>query len=85
MGLIEKYGSMFVNGMGGINAEGIRLALDVEDISQEKRSEIIQKIITYMTTAMNVNHQAIIKEAEKNKEQNNGKTNQDRSTSRSQR
>jgi len=51
--LIERYGSLFGNGMGGISAEGIRLALDSELwITDINRSSYIRKLLTYLTTAI---------------------------------
>lgn len=48
LGLIERYSGMFKDGMGGINAEGIRLALDAEEIPDVDRPSIIQKLIVYI-------------------------------------
>jgi len=51
--LIEKYQDIMIDGNGGISAEGIRFAFDTEDISIEERNTIVQKIITFLKTAIN--------------------------------
>ena len=53
LGLIREYIPMFVS-EGSINAEGIRLALEVEDIPKYKWSNIILKIVSYITAALEI-------------------------------
>lgn len=49
---ILKYTTLFVDGMSGINAGGIALALDIEGIPIEERSFLTQKILLYVSTAL---------------------------------
>lgn len=51
-GLIERYSGIFVDGMGGINSAGIQLALDAEDIPDHMRSEMINKIVSYLQAGL---------------------------------
>lgn len=44
------------DGMGGISATGIRLALECEEIPKDQWKYITQKIITYLSTALNKIH-----------------------------
>ena len=50
--LINRYNGIFSNGMGGINAEGIRLVLDCEMIDEDMRRLLVMKIVKFMTAAM---------------------------------
>lgn len=50
--LIHKYGSLFSNGMGGINADGIRLVMELEDISKNNMSVYTQKITAFVSGAL---------------------------------
>jgi len=56
-GLIEKYSSAFVDGMGGINASGIKLALEVEDIPLELQRDLIKGILLFVTTGLRTQRQ----------------------------
>ena len=47
-GMVERYSGIFIDGMGGINSAGIKLALEAEDIPDELRSVIILKIVAYL-------------------------------------
>ena len=50
---MERYGSLFINGMGGISAEGIKLALNSELwIEEIDRSSYVRKLVVYLTTAI---------------------------------
>lgn len=46
--LISKYLNLFVNGFGGISAEGIRLALDVEQVQTCDRPLFVRKISAFV-------------------------------------
>ena len=48
--IIEGYGSLFMDGMGGFSTDGIKYALDLEDIPLSKRKEYTKKITIYLTT-----------------------------------
>lgn len=50
--LIAKYSELFVNDMGGVSAEGIRLCLDIEKIHYDDRPLLTQKIIVYISAAL---------------------------------
>lgn len=52
--IINMYGGVLTNGMGGISADGIRLVLDTENI--EDRELITQKLIIYLSAALNTQH-----------------------------
>ena len=52
MNIIYKYSSFMVDGMGGMNSQGIEKVLDWEGIEPEDKSKYIQKIIIYLTTAL---------------------------------
>lgn len=72
--LMERYGSLFVDGMGGISAEGIKLALDSEFwIEEVDRSSYTRKLVVYLTTAI---------ETQKKETTLDGKENPSRSTSK---
>ena len=45
-------GGIFVDGNGGINAQGIRLALEAYNIPKEMWKEYIDKIMIYLITAL---------------------------------
>lgn len=50
-GLIEKYSGILIND-GVIKPEGIKLMLDIENIPNEDRPEIVQKIIISLYAAV---------------------------------
>jgi len=53
--LIVAYGSLFVDGMGGVNASGLRWALEIEDIANEDKQFIIADITAYIEGAKEAN------------------------------
>lgn len=55
--LINKYLSLFVDGMGGLSSEGIRLVIDIEKIIPEDRPLIVRKIAAYVLVAMKAKRQ----------------------------
>lgn len=50
--LSNRYGAMFSNETG-INADGIRLALDIEKIPDKDRPLIVHKLIVYTVSTLN--------------------------------
>ena len=50
-GMIERYSGIFF-GETGPNPEGIRLAFDVENIPQQARAELVDKITLFVNTAI---------------------------------
>lgn len=50
--LINKYLNLFIDGMGGLSSEGIRLVLDIEKIVAEDRPLTVRKISAYVLTAL---------------------------------
>lgn len=50
--LIIKYRSILSNGEGGINSDGIRLLLDIENIPEKEHTITTAKIIAYLTAAI---------------------------------
>lgn len=56
--IIEKYSNLFGNGMGGISADGIRLALEAEYIPKHLYSDIIQGIVAYLVTSVNIRNES---------------------------
>lgn len=63
--LMYKYGGIMIDGMGSISAEGIRLAVEIEDI--EDRALVTYKLVTYLRAALD----------SQNKEHTNGESNKD--------
>ncbi|MFA5396242.1 MAG: hypothetical protein WC346_09570 [Methanogenium sp.] len=55
MNIISNYLPMFIDGMGGIQATGIQMALDVEGLAGNR--ELTKKIISYCVAALKVNNQ----------------------------
>lgn len=55
--LINKYICLFMDGMGSIQANGIRLALEAEDL--DASGGIIQKIVAYCSTAIKSSNKEI--------------------------
>jgi hypothetical protein len=55
--LVNRYGPIFVNGMGGVNSHGIQLALDTENIHDIDRKHLITKIIAFISAGLNTDHQ----------------------------
>ena len=51
-GIIEAMSGIFVDGMGGLNPNGIRLALESNQIPKHEWNDYIERIITFMTTAL---------------------------------
>lgn len=47
--LVQKYNGLFIDGMGGINAGGIKLVLELEDISKDEMPWLTQKIVFYVS------------------------------------
>ena len=52
MRIIFKYGTLFVDGMGGLNSVSIEQVLDWEEVDPEKRLEFIEKIILYIIVSL---------------------------------
>lgn len=52
-GIFENYSGVLFNGMGGLNAEGIRLAMDMEGVPLQQQPELCKKIILFCRTALN--------------------------------
>ena len=50
--IVSKYGSMFTDGMGGINPDGIRYALELEEVKD--KSLVAYKIIVYVRTVLDL-------------------------------
>lgn len=50
--IISKYGSMFTDGRGGINPDGIRYALELEGIKDNQTTAY--KIIVYVRTVLDL-------------------------------
>lgn len=50
--LIDKFADSFFDGKGGINTDGIRLALETSDIPPEYHSITFQKILKFCTSAI---------------------------------
>ena len=46
--------SVLVDGMGGINADGIRFVFEIEKIKDN--GDIAQKLITYVSAALKTQH-----------------------------
>lgn len=60
--LIDKFGDAFFDGKGGINVEGIRLALETSDIPPERHHFTFQKILKFCVSAINATkHKPTIK------------------------
>jgi len=57
MNIIFKYSNFMVDGMGGLNAQGIDKVLEWESIEEDMKLQIIQKITLYLTTSMQVQHE----------------------------
>jgi len=57
MEILFKYSNFMVDGMGGLNAQGIDKVLEWENISKEETQKIIQKITIYLTTSLQVQHE----------------------------
>lgn len=51
-GLVEKFSGILLDGYGGIQAKGIEIMLDAENIPMEMRSDIIQKVIVFLNAAI---------------------------------
>jgi len=57
MSVIEQYLPIFVNGMGGIQAEGIKLVIDnLPWIIDADKSDLILRIMTYVSKAIEVSN-----------------------------
>jgi len=64
--LVERYSGILTDGMGGISAQGIQMALDSEDwVDAHNRPEYIRKLSLYLITALKTS----------NKEKPHGKEN----------
>jgi hypothetical protein len=50
IGIVNEYGGVIVDGMGGINLSNLLIVLDMEEIPATKLT--IKKITTYITTSM---------------------------------
>jgi hypothetical protein len=50
MSIISTYAPLFFDGMGGISATGIQMALEAEGLVGNR--ELIKKIISYCTAAL---------------------------------
>jgi hypothetical protein len=48
---IHAIGGMIGNGWGGINAEGVKLGMDLLNVPQECRATLIRKVTIYMSAS----------------------------------
>lgn len=63
--ITDKYGGMLIDSSEGISAEGIKLALTLEEI--ENKPLITQKLIVYLQEALKTQRQMEIKNGKKDK------------------
>lgn len=52
LGLVNRFPGIFVDGMGGINPDGIRFALDVAEVEDEERNILSEKLLIYLKTSL---------------------------------
>ena len=52
MYFIQEYSGFLVDANGSVNSEGLRLAMDVEDVPPELRHQLCKDIALYLTKAL---------------------------------
>lgn len=52
MYFIQEYSGFFIDGNGSVNPDGLRLAMDLENISDDLRPELCKNITMYLSKAL---------------------------------
>ncbi len=52
MFIIQEYSGFLIDGTGSINPDGLRLAMELENISEYKQSDLCKKISLYLRIAL---------------------------------
>jgi len=52
MYLIDNYSSILIDGMGGISGSSILVVYDIEEVQQDERIILTQKIMIFLNTAL---------------------------------